>query len=61
MGELLLKCSKRKIINRWESYVYLSRFHSIGRYDVPANIDYVTGLTGAEKIFYIGLNNIFNR
>lgn len=29
-------------------------FHEIGYYDVPAAMDYITNVTGIEKMFYVG-------
>lgn len=29
-------------------------YHELGIYDLPAMIDYVLGMTGYEKIFYVG-------
>jgi predicted alpha/beta hydrolase len=26
----------------------------MGRFDLPANFDYVLGLSGAEKLYYVG-------
>lgn len=29
-------------------------FEQMGRYDVPANLDYILNFTGVEKVFYLG-------
>jgi len=29
-------------------------FEQMGQYDIPANLNYITGLTGVEKVTYIG-------
>ena len=35
---------------------FLSRFHELGIYDLPAEIDYILNLTQFQRIFYVGLS-----